>query len=316
VHKLLKRKGDSIVKAFVTGGAGFIGSHLTDSLLDMGTEVHIIDNLSSGKKEYVNPAAVFHELDISDPSIVELIDLHKPDYIYHLAAQADVNRSTECPYQDMKTNLIGTINLLDGCRKAPIKKFIFSSTSAVYGNGPDKKLTEQSPLNPASFYGLSKVSAEKYIQLYGDFFSVPFSILRYGNVYGPRQTAKGEGGVIAIFLEKLKQSERLKVNGDGDQTRDFIYVQDIVDANIAASMHHSNDIFHISTGSSASINKLIELLNELHPSPIDYFHSENRIGDIKHSCLDNSKAVNSLNWSPSFSLKEGILQTYRSFLKK
>jgi UDP-glucose 4-epimerase len=300
------------VKAFVTGGAGFIGSHLTDSLIEMGADVHVIDNLSSGNQDYLNPTATLHQTDIKDPSIIELIAAHKPDYIFHLAAQADVNRSTAFPSEDLKTNLSGTVNLLEGCRKSPVKKFIFASTSAVYGNNTAKKLTEQSPVKPISFYGSSKAAAEMYIKLYSEFFSIPYSILRYGNVYGPRQTAKGEGGVIAVFLEKLMKNERLKVNGDGRQTRDFIYVQDIVDANIAASLHIGNDTFHISTGTTTSILELIDLLKELHPSPIEYDHSEDRIGDIKHSCLANTKAKKALKWKPTHSIAEGLSKTYAS----
>lgn len=300
------------MKAFVTGGAGFIGSHLTDSLINMGADAHVIDNLSSGKQDFLNPSATLHQIDITDPSIIELIAAHKPDYIFHLAAQADVNQSTAYPAEDLKTNLTGTVNLLEGCRKSPVKKFIFASTSAVYGNNPAKKLTEKSPVKPISFYGSSKAAAEMYIKLYSEFFSIPYSILRYGNVYGPRQTAKGEGGVIAVFLEKLFKNERLKVNGDGRQTRDFIYVQDIVDANIAASMHKGNDTFHISTGTTTSILELIDLLKELHPSPIEYDHSEDRIGDIKHSCLDNTKAKKALKWKPSHSIFEGLSKAYLS----
>ncbi|BCB03441.1 NAD-dependent epimerase/dehydratase family protein [Bacillus sp. KH172YL63] len=299
------------MKAFVTGGAGFIGSHLVDTLISRGDTVHVIDNLSSGKKEFIHPSSVFHQLDICSPSVQRLILDEKPDVIYHMAAQADVSRSTSSPFSDMHSNLAGTINLLEACRRTPIKKFVFSSTSAVYGNVMCDKINEIQPPNPISFYGLSKYAAERYIRLYNDTFNIPYSILRYGNVYGPRQTSKGEGGVIAVFLETLKRNEALKINGDGLQTRDYIYVQDVVDANIAAAEEPKNLVVQISTGESTSILQLIQLIQENHDTEVKTFHGADRQGDIKHSCLDNSLATASLQWKPSYTIEEGIRNTYR-----
>jgi UDP-glucose 4-epimerase len=302
------------VKVIVTGGAGFIGSHLVDALIDKGDCVHVIDDLSSGRLRNVNPAAKFHEIELTSPKVIDLIAEVKPDYIFHLAAQADVSKSTAFPAEDLRVNVAGTVNLLEACRIAGVKKFIFSSTSAVYGNTGCEIINEETTASPISFYGLSKLTAEYYIKLYHDSFSIPYTILRYGNVYGPRQTSKGEGGVIAVFLEKLKNKERLKVNGDGLQTRDFIYAGDVVSANIAACKTEVNTTVQISTGCTTSILELIDLIQEIHPVPIEYYHSNDRPGDIKHSCLDNELAKKTLNWKPSHSIDEGIRKTYQSFL--
>ncbi|PFG06632.1 NAD-dependent epimerase/dehydratase family protein [Bacillus sp. es.034] len=301
------------MKAIVTGGAGFIGSHLVDALISRGLSVHVIDNLSSGKAKFLNPLAKFYEMDISSSEAYNLILTEKPDFIFHMAAQADVSQSTLSPVNDMLTNAGGTLNLLEACRHFPIKNFIFSSTSAVYGNVNSDLIDETHQPSPISFYGLSKLTAENYIKLYFDTFQVPFTILRYGNVYGPRQTSKGEGGVIAVFLEKLLKNEQLKINGDGLQTRDYIYVQDVVEANIAAAIKEQPMTIQISTGKRTSILQLIELLDNYHSSNILSFHTTDRQGDIKHSCLDNSLAKRLLTWEPHYSIEKGLKETYLSY---
>jgi UDP-glucose 4-epimerase len=300
------------LKAIVTGGAGFIGSHLVDTLISRGSCVHVIDNLSSGKREYLNRSAEFHNIDISSSDAYNVIVSERPDYIFHMAAQADVSRSTSSPFEDMQTNIAGTLNLLEACRHFPVKNFVFSSTSAVYGNVSSDIINETCHPSPISFYGLSKLTSENYIKLYGDTFEVPFSILRYGNVYGPRQTSKGEGGVIAVFLEKLLRNEKLKINGDGLQTRDYVYVQDVVDANIDAAVKGKQMTMHISTRERTSILQLIALLKRYHSNEILSFHTTDRQGDIKHSCLDNSLAKRELNWKPHYSIEEGLKETYLS----
>jgi UDP-glucose 4-epimerase len=301
------------VKVIVTGGAGFIGSHLVDALIDKGDCVHVIDNLSSGKLRDVNPAAKFHEIELTSQKVIDLIVKVKPDYIFHLAAQADVSKSTAFPAEDLRANVAGTVNLLEACRVSGVKKFIFSSTSAIYGNTGGEMINEETIASPISFYGLSKLTAEYYIKLFHDSFSIPYTILRYGNVYGPRQTSKGEGGVIAVFLEKLKNNEKLKVNGDGLQTRDFIYVGDVVTANIAACQTEVNATVQVSTGCTTTILQLIDLIQQIHPVPIEYYHTNDRFGDIKHSCLDNRLAMKTLNWKPAHEIEEGIRKTYQSF---
>ncbi|WP_347318346.1 NAD-dependent epimerase/dehydratase family protein [Rossellomorea sp. RS05] len=296
-------------KAIVTGGAGFIGSHLADNLIKEGLDVHIIDDLSSGKVKHLPASASFHQLDIRSQEARELITSIKPDVIYHLAAQADVNRSLNDPHMDMLVNVGGTINILEACRNLSLKKFVFSSTSAVYGNSSESVLTEDVPPSPLSYYGLSKLAAERYITLYHDLFSIPYTILRYGNVYGPRQTAKGEGGVIAVFSDKLSKGESLKVNGDGLQTRDYVYVQDIVSANMAAGKAPDVGTFVVGTGIPTSLLDVIKILETTTGKSIHYIHGQDRPGDIKHSCLDPALISRVLSWTPRFNMDMGISET-------
>ncbi|MEW4218246.1 NAD-dependent epimerase/dehydratase family protein [Rossellomorea marisflavi] len=298
-------------KAIVTGGAGFIGSHLADNLIKEGLDVHIIDDLSSGKVKHLPAAASFLQVDIRSQEARELITSIKPDVIYHLAAQADVNRSLNDPHTDMSVNVGGTINILEACRNLSLKKFVFSSTSAVYGNSSESVLTEGMPASPLSFYGLSKLAAERYITLYHDLFSIPYTILRYGNVYGPRQTAKGEGGVIAVFTDKLSKGESLKVNGDGLQTRDYVYVQDIVSANMAAGRAPDVGTFVVGTGIPTSLLDVIKILETTTGESIPYVHGQDRPGDIKHSCLDPALINRILGWTPRYNMDMGISETLR-----
>ena len=222
------------MKAIVTGGAGFIGSHLVDELIQNGAKVHVLDNLISGYSDYVHPLAVLHTDDICSNEAQQIILREKPDVVFHLAAQADVGRSVAEPGYDADVNINGTINILEACRTASVRKVIFSSTSAVYGNLQKDLISEADFVVPISYYGLSKLTAESYIRLFYALHRLPYTILRYANVYGPRQTAKGEGGVVAVFLDNIKKGKPLMIHGDGEQTRDFIYVKDVVQANIAA----------------------------------------------------------------------------------
>ncbi|WP_245948291.1 NAD-dependent epimerase/dehydratase family protein [Paenibacillus sambharensis] len=299
-------------KAIVTGGAGFIGSHLTDALLAAGTEVHIIDDLSSGDWLRASPRARLHQLDVCGPEACRTAAAIKPDVIYHLAAQADVQRSIQNPGLDLSVNVQGTINMLEACRLASGCKLVFASTSAVYGDLAKNILTEDDPARPISFYGLSKLTAEHYIRLYARLFGVPYTILRYGNVFGPRQTAKGEGGVVAVFMDRVAAGEPLGVNGDGEQTRDFIYVADIVQANLAAASRGDGETLHASTGHPTSVNTLIRLLEELHPAGVSAQYRPAKAGDIRHSCLSTNHAAACLGWSPAYSFAEGIEETYRA----
>jgi UDP-glucose 4-epimerase len=303
------------MKAIVTGGAGFIGSHLVEELIKRGLEVHVLDNLITGRLENVHPSAIIHVEDIRDTNAKHIIIKEKPDIVFHLAAQADVGKSISEPNYDATVNINGTINILEACQEARVKKIIFASTSAVYGDLETDLLSEADMTVPISYYGLSKLSAESYIRLFCQLYKLPFTILRYGNVYGPRQLPKGEGGVVAVFLNRIKRNEMLLIHGDGEQTRDFIYVKDIVLANIAAINRGDQQTFNISTSRTTSINQLIDYLNKIHGSHIGYVFVDGRKGDIKHSCLNNQNALQSLKWHPAFDIIQGLEETYRAEAK-
>jgi len=298
------------MKVIVSGGAGFIGSHLVDALIDRGAEVHILDNLVSGQKGNVNPQAQLHVVDICSEEATRIIMSIRPDAIYHLAAQADVGKSVQYPKYDGDVNIIGTLNILEACRKAKVKKFIFASTSAVYGNLNNELLSEEETTVPASFYGLSKLTAESYIRLFYELYRQSYTILRYANVYGPRQLPKGEGGVVSVFFDRLQKGGHINVHGDGKQTRDFIYVKDIVAANIAALEYGDQETIQVSTSLRTSINEILSLLTSIHGVSISKEFTEPREGDIKHSCLCNKKAKDLLNWQPEYTIEDGLIETY------
>lgn len=298
------------MKVIVSGGAGFIGSHLVDALIDRGIEVHIIDNLVSGQKGNINPQAQLHVVDICSEEASKVIMNIRPDAFYHLAAQADVGKSVQYPKYDGNINIIGTLNVLEACRRAKVGKFIFASTSAVYGNLNNELISEEEITVPASFYGLSKLTAESYIRLFYELYRQSYTILRYANVYGPRQLPKGEGGVVSVFLDRLQKGGHINVHGDGQQTRDFIYVKDIVAANIAALESGNQETIQVSTSQKTSVNDILSLLTEIHGISIQREFTEPREGDIKHSCLCNEKARNLLNWNPSYTIEDGLRETY------
>lgn len=305
------------MKAIVTGGAGFIGSHLVRELLEEQHTVHVIDDLSSGQRSRVHPDAVLHIQDIQSPEAEETIRSIGPDAVFHLAAQADVQRSIKEPYTDAAINIAGTARVLSASLQAGVKKLVFASTSAIYGNLQKEVIQEADPANPISFYGMSKWTAECYIALFCRLYGLPFTILRYGNVYGPGQTAKGEGGVVALFMERLAKGQPLSIHGDGEQTRDFIYVRDVVKANLAASRQGAGDgdTLHVSTGRRTSVNQIVRLLRELHQAEVAVQYGPARPGDIKHSCLSADKAASVLGWQPRQHIREGLAATYRHWFQ-
>lgn len=303
------------MKMVVTGGAGFIGSHLVNGLVSLGYEVHVIDNLTTGDPGRLHSEAILHVADVNSQQTSAYISILKPEVVFHLAAQADVQRSIMEPGLDAEANIMGTLNILEACRKSGVRKIVFASTSGVYGNLEKSQISEEDGVNPISYYALSKLTGERYIQLYGHFFGLHYTILRYGNVYGPGQTAKGEGGVVAVFGERLRQGAPFHIFGDGQQTRDFIYVEDVVEANIASIEHGDGRILHVSTGNGHTVNTLVDLICKLHPDPIDVNYQPPKSGDILHSCLNNDRARESLQWAPRYSLEDGIEETYRHWLR-
>lgn len=296
-------------KVLITGGAGFIGSHISDLLLEHGYEVIIIDNLSNGSAKYLDKKVKFYQNDINSKETEDIIKNEKPDFLIHTAAQINVTKSIQNPIHDANINVLGTIRLLDYVKKYNIKKIIFSSSAAVYGITEDTSIKENHPIQPISFYGASKYASELYIKLYSQLHKIPYTILRYANVFGPRQTSDGEGGVISIFCKSFLNQQTPIIFGNGEQTRDFIYVKDVAKANLAALEQGDNEIFNIGTNHKISINELFYLLAQLTNRDSIPIYQPSREGDIQYSYLNNNKAIDGLKWNPSFYLTKGLQET-------
>ncbi|PWV95238.1 UDP-glucose 4-epimerase [Paenibacillus cellulosilyticus] len=303
------------MKAIVTGGAGFIGSHLAAALLSSGARVTIIDNLSTGRQSNVPEGAVLHALDVASDEAYDLIVHERPEVVFHLAGQANVHKSMTDPVYDARTNVLGTLNLLTACKRACAAKFIFSSTAAVYGSTDRDRLTESDPVSPVSFYALSKWFSEQYIHLFAELNQLPYTILRFSNVYGPRQMPQGEGNVIPLFMNQLRRGQPIMIHGDGNQTRDFVYVGDVVKALLSASLLGRGGTYHVSTGQSISVNELAQQLIAIHGSDHPIVHTASRAGDTEHSCLDNHKASQELLWRPMTSFDDGLREAYAYFMR-
>ena len=300
----------------VTGGAGFIGSHIVDRYINEGNEVIIIDDLSTGKKENINPQARFHHIDIRDKGMEAIFEKERPEIVNHHAAQMDVRRSTENPAFDADVNIIGTINLLENSVKYGVKKFIFASSGgAIYGEQKDFPAGEEHQQFPLSPYGVSKLAGEKYIHYYSKNFGLRYISLRYSNVYGPRQNPEGEAGVVAIFIGRLLKGKEPVINGDGEQTRDYVYVDDVVEANISATRSETEGSFNIGTGIETSVNKILSNLIDITKVDIKGMHGPPKKGEQRISVLDCSKAIKSLGWKPKVTLEDGLRRTVLYFKK-
>lgn len=298
------------MKALVTGGAGFIGSHIVDELLLQNFDVIVLDNLSTGRVENISDRVIHYNVDLKD-NLDLVFAKERPDIVIHQAAQVSVSYSMKNPGFDAEENIKVTVNLLEACVKYGVKKFIFASSAAVYGAPEYLPIGEDHPVDPLSFYGLSKRNAETYIQMFSNTFGLNYTILRYSNVYGMRQNTKGEAGVVALFIDQALRGEALSVFGDGLQTRDFIFVKDVAKANVAACYYGDRKTLNISQGTKTSILELIEELyfnisDSMRPS----FHDE-RPGDIRHSLLSNQEAKHWLDWEPSYTLSDGIQLTIK-----
>lgn len=298
-------------KILVTGGAGFIGSNLVDKLLEEGHSVVVVDNLSTGNINLLSPLALFYQQDIRDYKVMDIIfETHHFDYVFHLAAQISVPESVENPKKDAEINILGTLNILSLSVKYGIKKIIFSSSGgAIYGENAPIPTTEDYCPNPISPYAISKLACEHYIKFFSKEFSLDYTILRYSNVYGPKQTPKGEAGVVAIFTENMLNNQEVTIYGTGEQIRDFVHVYDVIQANILSLDRAKNEIINISTNEATSINELFNIMKEetnYNKKPI--YHPK-RPGDLELSVLSNEKAKEILNWQPSFNLKKGVKNT-------
>ncbi|WP_173915243.1 NAD-dependent epimerase/dehydratase family protein [Halobacillus sp. Marseille-Q1614] len=300
------------MKVLITGGAGFIGSHIVEELFDSHYEVVVVDNLVTGNLNNLPPQVCIYRQDVRK-DVDDIFTKEKPDYVIHQAAQVSVSHSFTDPLYDCEENILATLNILQACAKHKVKKVVFASSAAVYGNPVYLPIDEAHNVRPISFYGLTKAHAEKYIQLFADTHNLDYSILRYANVYGPRQDARGEAGVIALFIEKLIRGESPVIFGDGKQTRDFIFVKDVARANVAALSNGKNEIMNIGTGREVSIHEIIEQLAISLGKPIQPILRPAREGDIRSSVLQNEQAQSMLHWSPCYSLKEGLLETVQFY---
>ncbi len=315
-------------KVLVTGGAGFIGSHIVDLLIDNGYELIIVDDLSSGKKENINPKARFYQSNISDPCIKEIFNTEKPDYVCHQAAQVSVSYSVHNPKLDAQCNIIGLLNLLENSLENQVKGIVFASSGGtVYGECKSLPIVENIPLYPTSPYGISKMTSEFYLDFYYRTYNLKYISLRYGNAYGPRQDPLGEAGVIAIFIAKMLKGEPPIINGDGEYIRDYIYVKDIANACLLsiknmlklAELKNKKTIkktfnsFNVGTGRGISVNQLYSSLQEIIRFNKKALYGPPRIGDLRKNILDSTLAEQKLGWKAQYGLAEGLRETVEWF---
>lgn len=295
------------MKIIVTGGAGFIGSHLVDRYIELGHEVVVMDNFSTGFSKNIHPKARVVEMDLSDTALEELVVSEKPDLINHHAAQINVRTSVDQPLFDLDINQRNTVRLLEAAKKAQVKKFIFASSGGtVYGETEHQPIPEPYSGTPLSPYGINKLASEHYLSFYSGQSGMRWTILRYANVYGPRQNIYGEAGVIAIFLDRVKRGLPPIIYGDGEQVRDYIHVEDIVSANMMFSHIDSEvGIYNVGTGKGTTLNRLVAFISEIIPEALPPVYEQERPGDLRWNilCVDKLRA---LGWQPLVNMKEGI----------
>jgi len=300
----------------VTGGAGFIGSNIVDHLISSGKVPVVVDNLSSGKIENLDPRALFYEQDITDQEMMERVFmLHKPTVLFHLAAQISVSRSVREPEEDAMVNIIGSLRLLKIAAKYGVKKVIFSSTGgAIYGDDVKRIPTDEEELpKPLSPYGIAKYATENYLRFFSSEFGIKYTALRYANVYGPRQDPYGEAGVVAIFSEKMLRNQEVVIFGDGECVRDYVYVGDVARANLLAIEKCENTVINIGTGIGTSVNELFDIMKPIAGYSREAVHKEPRPGDVKKSILNIERSRSLLGWEPSTQLERGLKETIEYF---
>lgn len=303
------------MKILVTGGAGFIGSHVVNVFIENGHEVVIVDNLSTGRRSNLNPAATFYQVDIRSPQLAEIFEREQPQVIDHHAAQMDVRRSVEDPLFDAEVNVLGSINLIELARVHNVERFIYISTGgAVYGEPEYLPCDEAHPINPICPYGASKHTVEHYLYMYHELYDLNYVILRYPNVYGPRQDPHGEAGVVAIFTGQMLGGDQIVINGDGEQERDFVFVGDCARANLLAlTTENSNTIFNLGYGKGITINEIYTNLKNITGYELSAKHGPAKVGETRRIFLEASKAKKELDWKPIVGLEAGLGETVDYF---
>lgn len=307
-------------KALVTGGAGFIASHIVDGLIGEGFTVSIVDNLATGKERNINSLAHFYKMDIRDEKLSDIFDREKPDIVFHLAAQMDVRKSVEDPSYDADVNVRGAINILENSRRTGVGKILFSSTGgAIYGEPEYFPVKEDHPIRPLSPYGLTKFVFENYLFLYKRLYDFDYTVLRYPNVFGPRQDPHGEAGVVAIFSQQMLTGIQPKIFGDGSKTRDYVFIEDIVKANILCIDRGSAQILNLGWGKEIRDIDVFESVRDALGLKVEPLFADQRLGEIERMSLDASRATELVGWKPSVTFKEGIgraVEFYGTLLKK
>lgn len=305
------------MKVLVTGGAGFIGSHLVDRLVQEGHEVIIVDNLVTGKRRNINRAARFYKLDIQSWRLERVFRNERPNVVMHLAAQMDVRKSVEDPMFDAQVNILGTLNVLQQAVKHGVRKVVFSSSGgAIYGEQEIYPAPESHVTRPLSPYGLSKLCGEQYLSYYQRSSGLQVVSLRYANVYGPRQDPEGEAGVVAIFIQKMLNNEQAVINGNGRQTRDFVFVEDVVEANLAVMGQETHGTYNVGTGVETSVNDLFRILIQHTGSTCKEVHGPAKKGEQARSVIDNTRMRHELSWEPKADLSEGLKKTVEYFRER
>ncbi len=305
------------MKYLITGGAGFIGSHLVDKLISQNHKVVIIDNLLTGKKENINPSAKFYKYDILDSRIKEVFEKEKPQVVFHFAAHIEARQSAEDPIFDAKTNVLGSLNILENCRNFGIKKIIFSSSGGeVYGDAKIIPTPESYEALPISPYGVAKLTVEKYLYSYLKMYDLNFVALRYGNIYGPRQNPYGEAGVIAIFLNKMLNKKQPLIHGNGKQTKDYVFINDVISATISASKKNINGAINIATGKETSVLEIFNKLKKMTGFKGEKKHVPLPVIGFKRGALSIKMAKKTINWQPEYNLEKGLQETFHWFKYK
>ena len=294
-------------RILVTGGAGFIGSHLVDRLVELGHRVAVIDNLASGRAANLSPDVALYETDIAGPSLDDVLRAERPEVVYHFAAQISIQQSMRDPVADANTNIIGSLNLLQSCVRNGVRKVVYTSSGgAIYGEPQYLPCDEAHPVQPLSHYGASKYAVEKYLYVYRLEQGLDYTALRLGNVYGPRQDPTGEAGVVAIFAQAMLQGRPVVINGTGEQERDFVFVRDVVEAGVAALERGGGESYNVATGAGTSINRIYALLKDGAGYADDATYGPARPGEVFRISLDASKAREGLGWEPRHSLEDGL----------